>query len=169
MSVYIAGPGDGDVVGEIHAESWKVAYAGFFGDGFFGEAVERRRGQWGAKLLAESEKTCLVAELGGKPLAFSFFGAVADRAGVAEIFGCYGHPAGWGSGVAGALMSATVDRIRADGEFERIRLWTLRDTPQARRFYVKSGFSESGAVRTYDFGDGTPIAQVEYEMLLRQQ
>jgi RimJ/RimL family protein N-acetyltransferase len=44
-----------------------------------------------------------------------------------------------------------------------VHLWTLRDTPQSRRFYTKCGFTETGATTTRDFGDGNPLAQVEYE------
>ncbi|WP_419993481.1 N-acetyltransferase family protein [Streptomyces boninensis] len=164
ISVYVAGPHDGDAVGEVHAESWKAAYAGFFGAEFFVAAVERRRGQWHDR-LAEPETTVMLAALGGKPLAFSYFGPSPADAGSAEIIGCYGHPAGWGSGIAAALMTATIDRLR-EGGFRRVHLWTLRDTPQSRRFYVKRGFAESGATRTYDFGDGTPVEQVEYELNL---
>ncbi|MFB7175409.1 hypothetical protein ACFCYM_31985 [Streptomyces sp. NPDC056254] len=47
--------------------------------------------------------------------------------------------------------------------FARAHLWTLRDTHQSRRFYTKAGFTESGATRTCDFGDGRPLTQVEYE------
>nr|WP_225312010.1 hypothetical protein [Microbispora cellulosiformans] len=62
-------------------------------------------------------------------------------------------------------MAATLRGIGEQG-FGRVHLWTLRDTPQSRRFYQKSGFTESGAVRGHDFGDGHPIEQVEYELSL---
>jgi hypothetical protein len=60
-------------------------------------------------------------------------------------------------------MAATLDS--ASG-FPAVHLWTLRDTPQSRRFYVKSGFAETGATRDLDFGDGRPLPQVEYERTL---
>ncbi|GAA1017964.1 hypothetical protein Aple_069580 [Acrocarpospora pleiomorpha] len=58
--------------------------------------------------------------------------------------------------------TASLGRLREDG-FGGVRLWTLRDTPQSRRFYAKSGFTESGVVR----GHGNPIEQVEYEIIAR--
>jgi RimJ/RimL family protein N-acetyltransferase len=164
FTVFPASSDDGDVVGEIHAESWKVAYAGFFSPEFFAEAVRQRRGKWHG-MLAEGTGTAMLAALDGRPLAFSYFGSSPARPGSAEIFGFYGHPDGWGSGIAGALMTASLQRIHDDG-FRRVHLWTLRDTPQSRRFYAKSGFTESGVVRGHDFGDGNPIEQVEYELLL---
>ncbi|NJP90116.1 GNAT family N-acetyltransferase [Nonomuraea sp. FMUSA5-5] len=164
MKTYPASPADGDTVGEIHAESWKAAYARFYSGQFFEEAVHDRRTKWARKLAEEQDtNTALLATLDGRPLAFSYFGPSPEHPGSAEIFGFYGHPDGWGSGIASALMTATLDRIRADG-FGHVHLWTLRDTPQSRRFYTKSGFTESGTVRTHDYGDGNPLPQVEYEL-----
>jgi hypothetical protein len=66
--------------------------------------------------------------------------------------------------VAAALMAGTLESSRDNG-FARVHRWTLRDTPQLRRFYAKCGFVETGAVTTRDFGDGNLLAQVEYERL----
>ncbi|WP_246268944.1 GNAT family N-acetyltransferase [Acrocarpospora macrocephala] len=160
-----ASMGDGEVLGEIHAESWKAAYAGFFDPAFFAEAVRHRRGKW-HDVLAKGQDTILLAARAGRPLTFSYFGSSPTRPGWAEIFGFYNHPDGWGSGSAAALMVASLRRLREDG-FGGVHLWTLRDTPQSRRFYTKTGFTESGAVRGHDFGDGNPIEQVEYEFIAR--
>ncbi|GAA3123908.1 hypothetical protein GCM10010485_73100 [Streptosporangium carneum] len=151
-------------MGEVHSESWRAAYSGFFSPEFAAEAIAQRRHKWHG-VLAESENTALLAALDGRALAFSYFGPSATRPGSAEIFGFYGHPDGWGSGVASLLMASSLRRIREDG-FGHVHLWTLRDTPQSRRFYAKSGFTESGVVRDHDYGDGNPLAQVEYELTL---
>jgi RimJ/RimL family protein N-acetyltransferase len=162
FATFQASPGDGDVVGEIHAASWTAAYAGFFDPAFFAEAVRDRRGKWHDRLASEQD-TVLLATLAGRPLSFSYFGSSPTRPGWAEIFGFYSHPDGWGTGSANALMTASLSALRENG-FARVHLWTLRDTPQARRFYTKSGFTESGAARGHDFGDGNPIDQVEYAL-----
>jgi len=164
FTVLPASLGHGDVVGEIHAESWKAAYANLFSPEFFAEAVGRRRNKW-HKVLTDTKQTVMLAQLDGRPLAFSYFGSSQERRQAAEIFGFYGHPDGWGSGVASALMTASLQRIHNEG-VRSIHLWTLRDTPQSRRFYAKNGFTESGAVRSHDFGDGRPIEQIEYELIL---
>lgn len=57
-------------------------------------------------------------------------------------------PDGWGSGIAAALMTETLSQLHDDG-YSRVHLWTLRDTPQSRRFYTKCGFTESGAARAF--------------------
>ena len=101
--------------------------------------------------------------VGDRALAMSWSDASEARPGFAEIHSFYTHPDGWGSGVSLALMAATLDQLNADG-FEQVHLWTLRDTPQSRRFYAKCGFAETGATRTRDFGDGNPLPQVEYAL-----
>ncbi|MEV6417292.1 GNAT family N-acetyltransferase [Kribbella sp. NPDC051718] len=155
---------DGEAVGIVHAASWEAAYAPFFDESFAVEQVEARLARWHDR-VASPEGLVMVAAVDGRVLAFSWSVPSSSRAGFAEINSFYGHPDGWGTGVAAALMSETVRRLRADG-FDGIHLWTLRDTPQSRRFYTKSGFIETGATTTRDFGDGEAIAQVEYELKL---
>ncbi|MET8953379.1 N-acetyltransferase family protein [Streptomyces sp. NPDC004393] len=161
IKVRSAGPGDGDVLGEIHAAAWEAVYAPFFHPEFAAQGVRSRRTRWHAR-VAQGELTILLAEHDDRPLALSAFEPSSTRPGLAEIHSFYNHPDGWGSGVAAVLMTETLSRLRADG-FTRVHLWTLRDTPQSRRFYTKCGFTENGAARTHDFGDGNPLEQVGYE------
>ncbi|GAA3068303.1 hypothetical protein GCM10020254_10060 [Streptomyces goshikiensis] len=98
----------------------------------------------------------------GPPPALSVFLPSPTRPGLAEIATFYGHPDGWGTGVAAALMTETLRRLGDEG-CAGAHLWTLRDTPRSRRFYAKCGFTETGATRTFDFGEGNLLAQVEYE------
>ncbi|WP_412520581.1 GNAT family N-acetyltransferase [Actinomadura madurae] len=156
-----ARPEDGDALGEIHAVSWEASHAPFFQPEFAARAVESRRTRWHDR-IAEGAGTILLAELDGRPLALSFSRPSPTQPGLPEIFGFYCHPDGWGKGVAAALMTGTLRRLHDDG-FTHVHLWTLRDTAQSRRFYTKCGFTESGATRGFDYGDGIPIQQVEYE------
>ncbi|MFJ8006220.1 GNAT family N-acetyltransferase [Streptomyces fagopyri] len=156
-----AGAVDGDVLGEIHAAAWEAAYAPFFTPEFAARAVQSRRTRWHER-IAQGAATILLAELGGRPLALSACTPSSDRPGLAEIHTFYSHPDSWGSGAAAALMAETLRCLRDDG-FAQVHLWTLRDTPRSRRFYSKCGFTESGATRTFDFGDGNPLDQVEFE------
>ncbi|MFD9302510.1 GNAT family N-acetyltransferase [Streptomyces sp. NPDC060048] len=161
LEIRRAAPYDGDVLGEIHAAAWEAAYAPFFAPEFAARAVQSRRTRWHER-IAQGAATILVAELDGRPLALSAFSPSSTRPGLAEIHSFYNRPDSWGSGVAAALMTDTLRRVRNDG-FALVHLWTLRETPQSRRFYVKCGFAERGTARTFDFGDGNPLDQVEYE------
>jgi GNAT superfamily N-acetyltransferase len=152
---------DGDAVGEIHAAAWQAAYAPFFDAEFAAGQVESRRGRWHQR-IADGAGTLLLGVVDGRPLALSHTFPSDTRRGFAEIYSVYGHPDGWGSGVAAALMTETLSVLRADC-FEHVHLWTLRETPRSRRFYTKCGFAETGATRYRDFGDGNPLSQLEYE------
>nr|WP_062335915.1 GNAT family N-acetyltransferase [Herbidospora sakaeratensis] len=159
IEIGVARPSDGDALGEIHAAAW-IAYEPFFEPAFYEKAVAHRREKWHA-VLAEGAETVLLARLDERPLAFACYGASADRASAAEVYDFFGHPDGWGSGIAAALMAATSSRMERDG-FGSVHLWTFRDTARSRRFYTKTGFVESGETRRYDFAEGGLIDQVEY-------
>ncbi|MEV7556837.1 GNAT family N-acetyltransferase [Streptomyces sp. NPDC089795] len=161
FTIHRAGPHDGDALGEIHAAAWEAAYAPFFDPEFAADGVRSRRTRWHDR-VGRADTPILLAEHDGRPLALSAFRASTTRPGPAEILSFYTHPDGWGSGIAAALMTETLAHLRDDG-FARAHLWTLRDTPRSRRFYTKCGFTESGGVRPFDFGDGQPLTQVEYE------
>ncbi|MGW7685880.1 N-acetyltransferase family protein [Kribbella sp. NPDC054772] len=152
---------DGAAVGEIHAASWAAAYAPRFPAEFAEAGIADRLTRWHAR-IADGDGLILLGIVDHKPLAMSWSRPSETRPGLAEIYSFYTHPDGWGSGVSAALMEATLRQLRVDG-YDRVHLWTLRDTPQSRRFYVKTGFAETGATQSRDFGDGTPLPQVEYE------
>lgn len=159
--------GDGEALGEVHAAAWEVAYAPMFQPGFAAREVQSRRGRWHER-IAEATSVTLLAEVDGRPLALSYCVPSVSRWGLAEIHSFYGHPDGWGSGIAAALMTEPLHDLHDNG-YTEVHLWTLRSTAQSRRFYSKCGFTESGAERTYDFGDGHLFDQVEYQRSVGSQ
>lgn len=161
IDVYRAGRADAEAIGLVHAASWEAAYAPFFEQDFAAEQIASRLDRWHQR-VAEDDGLILVGAVDDRVLAFSWSQSSAERPGMAEILSFYGHPDGWGTGVAATLMGETLRQLRAEG-FEQVHLWTLRDTPQSRRFYTKTGFTETSAKRPRDFGNGKPLAQLEYE------
>ena len=152
---------DGAAVGQVHAASWGAAYAPLFSEDVAQEGIASRLTRWHERLAA-GKGLVMLGFVGDRPLAMSWSELSDTQARLAEIHSFYTHPDGWGSGVSAALMTATLQHLKADGQ-DRVHLWTLRDTPQSRRFYTKCGFTETGATQTRDFGDGTPLPQVEFE------
>lgn len=161
FTIRLADECDGDVLGEIHAAAWEAAYAPFFAPEFAACAVKSRRTCWHER-IAQGAMTILLAEHDGRPTALSAYGPSSTRVSFAEIMTFYSHPDSWGSGVAAVLMTETLRHAHNNG-FTQVHLWTLRDTPQSRRFYAKCGFTERDTTGTHDFGDGNPLEQVEYE------
>ncbi|MEO3805562.1 GNAT family N-acetyltransferase [Nonomuraea sp. B1E8] len=161
ITVHPAEPGDGDVLGEIHALSWDVSHGPFCTPKVAAAGVEERRTKWHG-ILAEDADSILLARLNDRPGAFARFGASTSRPGIAEIHTFFAHPDVWGSGIAKVLLTAVLDRVRDDG-YDDVHLWTLRDSAQARRFYAKNGFSETGRTHDHEFDEGPPLALVELE------
>nr|WP_201784428.1 GNAT family N-acetyltransferase [Nonomuraea pusilla] len=159
-----AGPGDGDVIGEIHAVSWGVSHGPLCAPKVAAAGIQERRTKWEA-ILAEGEDPVLLGLLDDRPGAFARFGASSSRPGLGEIHTFFAHPDVWGSGLAPALLAATLDRLREAGH-DRVHLWTLRDSAQTRRFYAKNGFGETGRRHDHDFGEGPPLTLVELERTL---
>ncbi|MEU5567623.1 GNAT family N-acetyltransferase [Micromonospora musae] len=164
ITVHPAEPGDGDILGEIHALSWGVSHGPFCTPKVAAAGVEERRAKWHG-ILAEGGDSILLARLNERPAAFARFGASTFRPGLAEIHTFFAHPDVWGSGIAKELLLAVLDRARAAG-YDDVHLWTLRDSAQARRFYAKNGFVETGRTHEHDFGEGPPLALVELERAL---
>ncbi|MGC4938652.1 GNAT family N-acetyltransferase [Kribbella sp. DT2] len=160
IDVRPAAPTDGAAVGAVHAASWAAAYAPFFDREFAAAEIDSRLTRWHDRLRNPSG-LILLARLDDRPLGLSWSVPSTERPGHGEILSLYAHPDGWGTGVAAELMTTTLEHLRQDG-YRQVHLWTLRDTPRSRRFYVKSGFAETGQTRDRDFGDGHPLAQLEF-------
>jgi GNAT superfamily N-acetyltransferase len=142
ITVRPAEPGDGDILGEIHALSWGVSHGPFCTPKVAAAGIEERRTKWHG-IPAEGADTILLARLNERPGAFA-------------------HPDVWGSGIASALLTAVLDRVR-DAGYDYVHLWTLRDSAQARRFYAKNGFAATGRTHDHHFDEGPPVALVELE------
>lgn len=162
ITVRPAEPGDGDVLGEIHALSWGVSHGPLCTPQVAAAGIEERRTKWHAVLAEGVEDTILLAHLDERPGALARFGASTSRPGSAEIHTFFAHPDVWGSGIAEVLLKAALECVR-DAGYDDVHLWTLRDSAQARRFYAKNGFTETGRTHDHDFGDGPPLALIELQ------
>ena len=159
---------DAAMIGEVHADAWRVAYRDLFEPAFLSNQVDTRRQRW-AEAMAEPEfaaTTLLVAERGHRVVAFAHFGPAEEDDGKGEIFACYTRPAAWGTGVAGALLDRVLETL-ADARYRDVRAWTLAGANRARHFYKKSGFRDSGRRREWDYGDGRPVLELEYVRSIR--
>ena len=168
---------DAAAVGDVHADAWRAAYRDLFESYWLERLVAMRRSRW-VNRMAEPDfaKTrLLIAVRGDQIAAFAYFGphglgadpptvrpsGAVVRPGEAEIYSCYANPSVWGTGVASTLMAGVWDQL-VDAGYRKVRVWTLAGVNRASRFYLRSGFEESLALRERDFGDGRPVLEVEY-------
>ena len=150
----------------MHAEAWRIGYEGLFPAAQLASAVDLRRRMWdgrvenpvlgGALFVAEEEQSEVVG--------FVHFGPNEQREQLGEIYGFFVHPSWWGTGIAQALMERATSSMA--GNFGTAILWTHARAGRARRFYGKSGWTETGCQRDVSQWDGLRYPAVEYTRVL---
>ena len=86
----------------------------------------------------------MLARFASRPLGFCAVGAGEPGSDAeAELEAIYLEPAVFGQGYGGALMRATLIRLRADG-ITRAQLWVFAANRRAIRFYENHGFAADG-------------------------
>ena len=156
---------DADVIGRIHAASWRGTYA-MLGDAFLASIVDQERVDLWTRVLAEDDGVVFVAPA-ATPTGFIYVGASRDDdapAHVGEVMTFYARPEAWGTGVGRALMAAGLDELRAQGCTEAM-LWVLADNPRARRFYDAAGWQLDGGTKL-EIWRGAHCDEVRYRITL---
>lgn len=161
-------PADAEGIGEAHAEAWRLAYEGLFLADELAAAADVRRRMW-IGLVGDPNLggELLVAEKTRRVVGFIHFGQASESDEVGEIYGFYVHPSSWGTGDAQALMDRACSSL---GEsLDRAILWTHLEAGRARRFYTKTGWTETGNQRQETTWEGLVFPAVEYERVLVSQ
>jgi len=164
--VRIPTPDDADPVGEAHASAWEEGYSALFAPEALVEAAAARRSLW-SSIFADSTfdfESMFVAEKGGEVVGFSHFGCNSESKSHGEVFGFYAHPRVWGTGVATAMMQATLAKLTYRS-LRPVVVWTHAGAARARAFYEKSGFALTGRDRIETlFPMGLEAPEVEYSL-----
>lgn len=122
IHVRLAVAADGDAIGEVEVETWRVAYAGLIlVETIAGFDAEPRKQMWRDGLAREHKAgtAVFVAEGDGGVVGFAWVGASRDEAGSAELYAIYLHPASWGTGVGRACSSVRRSRCASQGSWMR--------------------------------------------------
>lgn len=138
-----AQPEDALTFAACHLECWREAYGELWGQDRFAGMDAEEMGQRRRKEIEAGIATHALAEVDGEVIAVAISGPSRDDDEPApqELYASYVRQAFQGSGVADALLTATIgDRPAA--------LWVYRDNPRATAFYVNHGFIPDGSERT---------------------
>lgn len=147
VSVRPAIPGDDAAVADVQVSAWHTSHGALLGAEVL-ETLDRERirRQWEAAITAPPGPgyavlvACERADVVG-------FAAVAPSVLVAlEVL-----PAAQRSGHGSRLLSAAVDRLRADGAQE-ISTWVLDDDPAREQFLAGAGLGPDGRSRSLATG-----------------
>lgn len=154
-------PADAPAVAEVHVAGWQVGYRGLVDDAHLDAlSVADRTGTWSQRLAEGAE--VLVAD-DGRVRGFATVGPARDDDAAptaGEVYALYVHPDAWGRGIGGALLSAALDRLAADGH-EGCVLWALEANARARGFYEHRGWVADGSVKVEDHR-GLLLREVRY-------
>jgi len=148
---------------DVRIASWRAAYRHLLPEDYFDG--------WDYDAVIESRRAnrrpdlgrLVVEEPSGRVTAFSFYGPSRDEdgAGRGEVYAFYVAPRLWGHGQAAPLMYRTLVGL---AQFADVRLWVLRDTPRARRFYEKCGFEADGSEQLHSFPKRLVLPEIRYRL-----
>ena len=125
----------------VHWTAWHEAYPGLVSEDF----LERMTLAKCEEIAFAHPENMLVAKDGGRVVGFVAWGDRGEEApGVGEIFALYVLKEYYGTGMGKMLFEAGLEALKAQGTYETIVLWVLKDNRRAIRFYEKCGFRATG-------------------------
>ncbi|MBG0817136.1 N-acetyltransferase [Planomonospora sp. ID82291] len=163
-------PGDVGAVEHVRVTTWKSAYRGIMPDDYLDALAVEPDAVSGmeaglAAALDEGRVPLLVGEAGGGVAGFANFGRCHDEEiGGGEVFALYVLPESQSGGLGRALLTAAVERLRADGH-EEAGLWVASGNTRARRFYECFGFVPSGRTKSLP-EPFPPVEEIHYTLSL---
>lgn len=172
MSVIIrpAVADDASAIAQVHVTAWQIAYRSLVPQEYLDSLDIMERTQlWHSILVGDitvegiPRPADFVAESNGALVGFANVGRFRDEPGntqAGELWTMYLSPDHWGTGVADALMAATLEQLEQLG-FSVSYLWVLEGNERARRFYERHGWSPDDMIKSFEVG-GASVPEIRY-------
>lgn len=166
VRVRAAEPGDAPAIARVHAESWRLTYAGLVSSRYLAGLDEDVLGRhWGERLGEDDrDELVLVGDDRGEVVGFCVArpsGDDPDLAGFAgEIQMLYVRPPSQRRGVGAAMFEAARAAL-ADSRLYWLVVWVVEANHAARAFYRRVGLRPDGARRDQRLA-GEPVTVVRY-------
>lgn len=167
MPIRPAVPQDALAVAKVHVRSWQVAYRNLLPDEYLdGLRAEDRAARYDLTASDPGKPYTIVATEDGLIRGFATSAPSRDveLADFGELCALYVDPDLWGRGIGAALVSASRDRLRAQG-FTNALLWVLAGNVRAERFYSIDKWEHDGTRRTDSIWDVT-VEELRYRRVL---
>jgi len=172
--VRLAGPSDARAIAEVSVASRRWSYRGQLGEGDLNAlSVEKATADFAHGLdELPGGAAVYVAERAARVVGYAYVLPSPDDdvpAGTSELGSIYVTENVAGTGVAQALLEASVGHARAAGH-DLLTLWVRPENGRARRFYEKYGLQPDGRERSRPH-DVLPIEmhELRYRMSLGRQ
>ncbi len=149
-------PSEADIIADIHAKSWQIAYKGILTDAFLEHDIwDNRRQVWQKRFaeFTENEFICVAVE-GDVVIGFVCVYGNADENWGSLIDNLHVLPEFKGHGIGKRLMQEAAKWVMSQYDNTKIHLWVYEDNHAARMFYEKM-CGEKVASELYEGPDGT--------------
>ncbi len=147
---------EADIIADIHAKSWQIAYKGILTDAFLAQEVFKNRLEvWQKRFteFTENEFICVAVEA-DVVIGFVCVYGNADENWGSLIDNLHVLPEFKGHGIGKRLMQEAAKWVMERYSNTKIHLWVYEDNHAARVFYEKMG-GENVASELYEGADGT--------------
>ncbi|HCW74209.1 MAG TPA: GNAT family N-acetyltransferase [Clostridiaceae bacterium] len=155
---------DAEILGEIHAASWKEAYKEIIPHEVLRKFTAEKREEYFYKAIIEKRGQNAVIYKDDTPAGLICIGKCRDEDRYdtyGEIWGIYLKPEFWNMGIGYELMTWGIEELKKQG-YSKVTLWVLKDNHGARRFYEKYGFFPDGTEK--EIHVGKVLKELRYEM-----
>lgn len=145
---------DARILGEIHSQSWKVAYKGIVPDEILNNITIEKRQKYFEKALTEGWEEDAIIFMDNKAVGLICIGKCRDEDkedSSGEIWGIYLLPEYWNMGIGSELINWGLGELKKRN-YDKAILWVLEDNLNARKFYEKIGFEHDGTVKEISIG-----------------
>ncbi|TQM32373.1 GNAT family N-acetyltransferase [Nocardia bhagyanarayanae] len=160
MLIRSGGAGDAEAIAELHAASWRSAYAGIMPDDYLSGPLEADRAAlWRERLTGAVTPGLFVAEDAATLLGFVYLVPTAD--GRVLLDNLHARPERRGNGIGGSLLERGLGWAAAEIPGRPVYLEVLRDNTAAISFYERRGGRRTDA-RIGQFEAGFELPEYEY-------
>jgi ribosomal protein S18 acetylase RimI-like enzyme len=145
---------DAKILGQIHSNSWKIAYKGIVPDEVLNNITIEKRQKYFEKAFAEGEEKNALIFVENKAVGLICIGKCRDTDKIGsygEIWGIYLLPEYWYMGIGTELMNWGIEEVKKRN-YHNVTLWVLEENFRAREFYEKMGFQHDGTVKEISIG-----------------
>ncbi|WP_102398756.1 GNAT family N-acetyltransferase [Haloimpatiens massiliensis] len=145
---------DAKILGQIHSESWKVAYKGVVPDEVLNNITAEKRQKYFEKALTEGWEEDAIIFKDDKAVGLICIGKCRDEDKEefwGEIWGIYLLPEYWNMGIGFELINWGLNELKRRN-YKKIALWVLEGNLNARNFYEKMGFKHDGTIKKITIG-----------------
>lgn len=145
---------DSRILGQIHSQSWKVAYKGIVPDEILNNITTEKRQKYFEKALTEGWEEDAIIYRDKKAVGLICIGKCRDtdiEGSYGEIWGIYLLPEYFSMGIGSKLINWGLDELRKRN-YAKVTLCVLQNNSNARMFYEKIGFEHDGTVKEITIG-----------------